>query len=294
MALGRGGLCSGVAAAAAGRPERLALGAGAHGRVCGAGAVALRARTPRRATVAGRTGATARAQPPAGELGLAAVVVAGYETGGQTALDLASTGSADRLASGVMSISPQPTPRPAERGWFDPTACAPGRCPRCWCRAARPRPAEPVAPALQNASLPWTPPAPGPLGGAARRHACGPGGTLPTCTRPKQDVRRGVSRGGGVGWWRRRRRAPWARWRRRWWWWWHVRRRRRGPCTRRPAQRQRQRGRPADPQLGLHTSLDFLVAVLRGDAAAQARVQAPTPPRFESAPGDTQRRGPLA
>lgn len=244
------------------------------------------------ATVAALT--QLRTQLPAGEWDWQRVVVAGYETGAQTALDLAKPGQ-PLAVSGVMAISPQPEPLPRLSVGPATPPPAPLGLPALLVSSSGDhdplsllrQPSERLA--AVDAASPWAHWVV--LHGAT--HA-GLAGTLPNLHEAEQDVRRGVSRGGGgggggEGGGGRRGRgggggggggmygeggaAGLAR----------------GGLRSGSASEAAR----ADLQLGLHASLDFLAAVLRGDAAAQARVQALTPPRFEPAPGDTQRRGPL-
>ena len=236
----------------------------------------------------------APSHPLAKELDWSRVVVAGYETGGQTALDLASTAPPTGWRpQGVLSISPQPTPAPS-------LGVAPPAPPSLTLPAlliSSQADHDPLSLLRQPEQRLTAVDTTGALAHWVLLHGAthaGLAGTLPNLHEAEQDVRRGVSRGGGgggggEGGGGRRGRgggggggggmygeggaAGLAR----------------GGLRSGSASEAAR----ADLQLGLHTSLDFLAAVLRGDAAAQARVQALTPPRFEPAPGDTQRRGPL-
>lgn len=237
-----------------------------------------------------------RAKLPAAEWDWQRVVVAGYETGAQTALDLARPGLAWQ-PQGAIAISPQPepiarmsvgpaTPAPAPLGL--PALLVSSSADQDPLSLLR-QPAERLA--VVDAASPWARWVL--LHGAT--HA-GLAGTLPALHEAEQDVRRGVARGGGSaggegGGGRRGRggggggggmhgegaggggAAGVAR----------------GGLRSGSASEAAR----ADLHQGLQASLDFLAAHLRSDAAAQARLQDLPAPRFDApatGSGPQQRR----
>ncbi|MEO3690711.1 hypothetical protein [Roseateles paludis] len=233
-----------------------------------------------------------RASLPAAELDWQRVVVAGYETGAQTALDLARPGPAWQ-PQGVLAISPQPEPAPPMT--VGPATPAPTPLGVPALLVSSDADLDPLSLLRESAQRLGVVDAASPWARWVVLHGtshAGLAGTLPTLHEAEQDVRRGMSRGvgaGGEGGGGRRGRgggggmygegggggagaAGVAR----------------GGLRSGSASEAAR----ADLRQALQASLDFLAAHLRGDTAAQARLQNLPPPRFDplAASADAQRR----